>query len=81
MDYNEKTNPVLDVFRRKEYVISVEARPAPEVGQQEIGQKLGRKYLAEVLDLRIPQELSRERDMWRQYCRFVRHSTFALLGR
>jgi hypothetical protein len=41
MDYHEKTNPVLDVFRRKEYVITVDARPAPEVGQQEIRQKLG----------------------------------------
>ena len=33
---------------------------------------IGRKPLAEALGLRIPQELSRERDMWRQYCRFVR---------
>ena len=35
-DYHEKTNPVLDVFRRKEYVITVDARPAPEVVQQAI---------------------------------------------
>jgi len=41
MDYHEKTNPVLDVFWHKEYVITVDARPAPEVGQQEIRQKLG----------------------------------------
>ncbi len=41
MDYHEKTNPVLDVFRRKEYGITVDARPAPEVGQQEIRQELG----------------------------------------
>ena len=34
MDYHEKTNSVLDVFRRKEYVISVEARPGPEAGQR-----------------------------------------------
>ena len=54
MDYNEKTNPVLDVFRRKEYVISVEARPAPEAGQQEIGQKLG------LPPLKPSQPMSRE---------------------
>jgi len=30
-DYHEKTNPVLDVFRRKEYVYTVDARPAPEI--------------------------------------------------
>jgi adenylate kinase len=40
-DYHEKTNPVLDLFRRKEYVITVDARPAPEVVQQEIRQRLG----------------------------------------
>ena len=34
--YHEKTNPVLDLFRRKEYVITVDARPAPEVVQAEI---------------------------------------------
>ena len=39
--YHEKTNPVLDLFRRKEYVISVDARPAPESIQAEIRQKLG----------------------------------------
>jgi len=41
MDYYEKTNPALDVFRRKEYGITVDARPAPEAGQQEIRQKPG----------------------------------------
>jgi adenylate kinase len=40
-DFHEKTNPVLDLFRRKEYVITVDARaPAPAV-QQEIRAKLG----------------------------------------
>jgi adenylate kinase len=39
--YHEKTNPVLDLFRRKEYVITVDARPAPEIVQAEIRQKLG----------------------------------------
>jgi len=40
-NYHEKTNPVLDLFRRKEYVITVDARPAPEVIQAEIRQQLG----------------------------------------
>jgi adenylate kinase len=40
-DYHEKTNPVLDLFRRKEYVFVVDARPAPEVVQQEIRKRLG----------------------------------------
>jgi adenylate kinase len=40
-DYHEKTNPVLDLFRRKEYVISVDARPDPNTIQQEIRLKLG----------------------------------------
>jgi adenylate kinase len=40
-DYHEKTNPVLELFRRKEYVITVDARPAPEVVQQEIRKRLG----------------------------------------
>jgi len=39
--YHEKTNPVLDLFQRKEYAITVDARPAPEVVQAEIRQKLG----------------------------------------
>jgi len=39
--YHEKTNPVLDLFRRKEYVITVDARSAPEAVQAEIRQKLG----------------------------------------
>jgi adenylate kinase len=35
-DYHAKTNPVLDLFRRKEYVVSVDARPDPDTVQQEI---------------------------------------------
>jgi adenylate kinase len=40
-EYHEKTDPVLDLFRRKEYVITVDARKPPEEVQQEIRQKLG----------------------------------------
>jgi adenylate kinase len=40
-DFHEKTNPVLDLFRRKEYVISVDARPQAEAVQAEIRQRLG----------------------------------------
>ena len=40
-DYHQKTNPVLDVFRRKEYVFTVDARPAPEVVQEQIRTRLG----------------------------------------
>jgi len=40
-DYHEKTNPVLDIFRRKEYVITVDARPPRDVVQQEIRTRLG----------------------------------------
>jgi adenylate kinase len=39
-DYHEKTNPVLDVFRRKEFVLTVDARPLAEVVQQEIRERL-----------------------------------------
>ena len=39
--YHDKTNPVLDLFRHKEYVITVDARPALEAVQAEIRQKLG----------------------------------------
>jgi adenylate kinase len=35
-DYHEKTNPVLDVFRRKEYVVTVDARPEPALVQRAI---------------------------------------------
>jgi adenylate kinase len=40
-EYHEKTNPVLDIFRRKEYVITVDSRPAKEEVQKTIRQKLG----------------------------------------
>jgi adenylate kinase len=40
-DYHQKTNPVLDIFRRKEYVITVDARPDKEEIQQVIRTRLG----------------------------------------
>jgi adenylate kinase len=40
-EYHEKTNPVLDIFRRKEYVVTVDTRPAKEQVQQAIRDKLG----------------------------------------
>jgi adenylate kinase len=40
-DFHEKTGPVLSLFRRKEYVISVDARPSKEAVQQEIRARLG----------------------------------------
>ncbi|HEY2549190.1 MAG TPA: nucleoside monophosphate kinase [Streptosporangiaceae bacterium] len=40
-EYHEKTNPVLDIFRRKEYVVSVDARPSPEQVQKRIREALG----------------------------------------
>ena len=40
-EYHEKTNPVLDLFRRKEYVITVDARPSKEAVQQDIRTRLG----------------------------------------
>ena len=40
-EYHAKTNPVLDIFRRKEYVITVDSRPAKEQVQQTIRDKLG----------------------------------------
>jgi adenylate kinase len=40
-DYHQKTNPVLDIFRRKEYVVTVDARPGPEQVQQVIRTGLG----------------------------------------
>ena len=39
--YHEETNPILELFRRKEYVITVDARPATETVQAEIMAKLG----------------------------------------
>jgi adenylate kinase len=40
-EYHQKTNPVLDIFRRKEYVVTVDARPDPEHVQQTIRTRLG----------------------------------------
>jgi adenylate kinase len=40
-DYDEKTRPVLELFRRKEVVHDVDARPAPEDVQAAIRQALG----------------------------------------
>ena len=39
-DYHEKTNPVLELFARKEYVITVDARRSKEEVQQEIRERL-----------------------------------------
>lgn len=39
-DYHEKTNPVLDLFRRKEFVVSVDARPDKETVQRAIVEQL-----------------------------------------
>ncbi len=35
-EYHEKTNPVLDIFRRKEYVVTIDARPDKAEVQQAI---------------------------------------------
>ena len=35
-DYHEKTDPVIELFRRKEYVFTVDARMAPEAVQEQI---------------------------------------------
>lgn len=39
-DYHAKTDPVLDLFRRKEYVVSVDARPGKAVVQRAIRGRL-----------------------------------------
>jgi adenylate kinase len=39
-DYHEKTDPVLELFARKEYVVTVDARPGKEEVQQEIRDRL-----------------------------------------
>jgi adenylate kinase len=39
-EYHEKTNPVLAIFRRKEYVVTVDATPSREQVQQEIRRQL-----------------------------------------
>jgi adenylate kinase len=40
-DYHEKTRPVLELFRRKEWVHDVDARPGPDEVQQAIRQAVG----------------------------------------
>jgi len=40
-DYHEKTDPVLDLFRRKEYVAIIDATPGKDEVQQAIRDKLG----------------------------------------
>ncbi len=40
-EYHEKTGPVLDIFRRKEYVVVANALASKEAVQQEIRSKLG----------------------------------------
>ncbi len=39
-EYHEKTNPVLEIFRRKEYVVTVDAKPPKDLVQQEIRKQL-----------------------------------------
>ena len=40
-NYHEKTDPVLELFRRKEYVVTIDARGTKEEIQQEIRKRLG----------------------------------------
>jgi adenylate kinase len=40
-DYHTKTNPVLELFRRKEFVVTVDARPDKISVQKEIRVQLG----------------------------------------
>ena len=40
-DYDEKTRPILDLFRRKEYVVTVDGTRTPEEAQKEVRRKLG----------------------------------------
>src|SRR5580698_1480115 len=40
-EYHSKTDPVLEIFRRKEYVVTVDTRPDKEDVQQEIRRSLG----------------------------------------
>jgi len=35
-DYHSKTNPVLELFRRKEFVVTVDARPDKATVQKDI---------------------------------------------
>ncbi len=40
-DYHQQTSPVLELFRRKEYVFTVDARPGPDAVQSSIREQLG----------------------------------------
>jgi adenylate kinase len=40
-DYHTKTDPALELFRRKEYVVTVDARPSKAKVQQTIREHLG----------------------------------------
>jgi len=40
-EYHQKTNPVLDIFRRKEYVVNVDARGSKEEVQRDVRKLLG----------------------------------------
>ena len=40
-DYHEKTDPVIELFRRKEYVFTVDARPVPDAVQEQIRKCVG----------------------------------------
>ncbi len=40
-EYHGKTDPVLDIFRRKEYVVTIDARPPKEQVQQAVRARLG----------------------------------------
>lgn len=40
-DYHDKTDPVLDLFRRKEYVVTIDARPDAPTVQRAIRAELG----------------------------------------
>ncbi len=55
-DYHEQTGPALELFRRKEYVITVDARPGPESVQQEIRRGL---HLPSMKAPELPREPDR----------------------
>jgi adenylate kinase len=59
-DFHEKTNPVIDLFRRKEYVISVDARPAREKVQQAIREGIGLPSAQTVRTDRLEQAVRTE---------------------
>ena len=45
-EYHTKTAPVLDLFRRKEYVVSVDGTQSPQKVQEEVRRGLGLPQLA-----------------------------------